>query len=119
MRIRTVAVPLIVALLSATPSIAEDVEFGGASWYNLPGNKMANGQMFNPNRIAFAHKTLPLGSLVSVTNLKNGKTICGPVTDRGPYIKGRIIDATKPAARSLGYFVAGTTKVSVKRVRAC
>jgi len=114
---RAIAVLSLVAL-SATSSIAFT---GEASWYGpgFHGKKMANGKPFNQNAITFAHKTLPLGSYLRVTNLKNGKTICGPVTDRGPYAKGRVIDASKAAAIALGYKDRGHTPIEGEQVTSC
>lgn len=110
---------LSILALSAVPSTAAQV--GGASWYGpgFHGKKMANGKKFNENAISFAHKTLPLNSLVKVTNLENGRTICGPVFDRGPFIEGRIIDASKAAAIALRYKDQGVTKASVEPVKSC
>jgi rare lipoprotein A len=115
MHMRTTAA-LVVALVLSAPlslsaSMAHDLT-GKASWYSLPGNKMANGQIFNPSRISVAHKTLPLGTNVCITNLDNGITVRNiPVTDRGPYIKGRVFDASKALARKLGFIPAGTAHV--------
>ena len=111
---RTIAalvVALVLSTLFSSASIAHDMT-GKASWYSLPGQKMANGDRMNPNRITVAHKTLPLGSTVCITNLDNGITVRNiPVTDRGPYIKGRVFDASKALAKKLGFIPAGTAKV--------
>lgn len=100
--------------LSACPSMAKgshDMD-GEASWYSLPGQKMANGIRMNPHRITVAHKTLPLGTNVCITNLENGITVKNiPVTDRGPYIRGRVFDASKALGIELGLISKGTAKV--------
>jgi rare lipoprotein A len=107
-------VAALVALLiasSATESMAHILTCQ-ASWYSLPGQQMANLKKMNPNRITVAHKTLPLGSKVCITNLDNGVTLRNiPVTDRGPYIKGRCFDLSKAGAIKLGFKDNGTAHV--------
>jgi rare lipoprotein A len=70
----------------------------------------------NPNAMTAAHKTLPLGSVVKVENQKTGKVIRVTINDRGPYVRGRIIDLSKAAGRQLGIIPAGTGKVCITRV---
>ena len=70
----------------------------------------------NPNAMTAAHKTLPLGSVVKVVDQRTGKSVQVTINDRGPYIKGRIIDLSKTAATRLGFKNAGTTKVCITRV---
>lgn len=92
-------------------------EKGLASWYNYPGQKRrptASGEVFDSGAMAAAHKTLPLPCMVEVTNLENGKKIKVRVNDRGPYVKGRIIDLTPAAADKLGFRGKGMAKVRVK-----
>ena len=91
-------------------------EVGIASWYgpNFHGKKTANGEIFNQNEISAAHKTLPIPSIVSVTNLENNKTLEIRINDRGPFVRGRIIDLSKKAAEVLGILKNGTAKVRVK-----
>jgi rare lipoprotein A len=91
---------------------------GIASWY---GNEFhmkttANGEVFDMNMPSAAHTTLPLPSLVDVTNLENGKTIRVRVNDRGPFVGGRVIDLSREAARELGYDNKGTANVRVRYV---
>lgn len=90
-------------------------EKGIASWYGdeFKGKKTASGEVFDPNKLTGAHKTLPLGSIVKVTNLENGKSINLRINDRGPFVKGRIIDCSKQAAKELGFYTQGTTKVKI------
>ena len=91
-------------------------EVGIASWYgpNFHGKKTANGEIFNQNEISAAHKTLPIPSIVTVTNLENNKILEIRINDRGPFVRGRIIDLSKKAAEVLGVLKNGTAKVRVK-----
>ncbi len=93
---------------------------GVASWYgpNFHGKKTANGEIFNQNALTAAHKTLPLPSIVRVTNLQNGKSLILRVNDRGPYAHGRLIDVSKRAAELLGFKRQGTVKVRVQILEA-
>jgi len=116
MLIRALATAAILAL-SATSSIAQE-EYCEASWYSLPGQQMANGEIFNPKAAIVAHKTRPLGSWVSIIRVDRrarayGATVCAQVQDRGPYIKGRCVDVSKPLGRRLGIIGPGTGKVKV------
>lgn len=70
----------------------------------------------NPNAMTAAHKTLPLGSVVRVENQQTGKVVKVTINDRGPYVRGRIIDLSKAAGRQLGIIPAGTGKVCITRV---
>ncbi len=89
---------------------------GTASYYGgkFHGRKTASGERFNKEALTAAHKTLPLGTQVRVTNLRNGESVNVKINDRGPYIKGRIIDLSKGAARELGMIKAGTARVKVE-----
>lgn len=91
-------------------------EVGIASWYgeDFNGKPTANGEKYNMNTLTAAHRTLPLPSIVKVTNLQNGRSIVLRVNDRGPYVKDRIIDLSKRGAQLLGYMGQGTTKVKVE-----
>lgn len=91
-------------------------ETGIASWYgpDFHGNRTANGERYDMNALTAAHKTLPLPSIVQVTNLENGRTIRLRVNDRGPFVNGRIIDVSRRAAQLLGFYGPGTAKVRVK-----
>lgn len=97
-------------------------EIGIASWYGEEtrrqrgGTMTANGEVFNPALPTAAHKYLPLPTHVRVTNLQNGRSIIVRVNDRGPFIKGRIIDLSSGAARRLGYYNKGTARVLVQTV---
>jgi rare lipoprotein A len=89
---------------------------GVASWYGdaFHGRPTANGELFDKDLVSAAHKTLPLPSLVEVTNLDNGKKLVVRVNDRGPFVDGRIIDLSHEAARQLGYADKGLAHVRVR-----
>ena len=93
-------------------------ETGTASWYgpNFHNRKTANGQIFDMNAISAAHRTLPLPSVVQVTNLKNGRSLKVLVNDRGPFAHGRIIDLSRRAAQLLGFERAGIARVRVELI---
>ena len=92
------------------------VEEGIASWYgpNFHAKPTANGGVFNQNLITAAHRTLPIPSVVRVTNLENGLSIIVKITDRGPYAKDRIIDLSRETAKKLGVIKKGTALVRVQ-----
>ncbi len=94
-------------------------QIGIASYYGRKFHKKrtANGEIFNMYRVSAAHKTYPLGTKVRVTNLENGKSIKLTINDRGPYVKGRIIDLSYKAARKIGFVNQGTTKVRIDVIR--
>lgn len=89
---------------------------GIASWYGdqFAGKLTANGEIFSPDLVSAAHKTLPMPSVVRVTNLDNGKAMVVRINDRGPYVSGRIIDLSREAARLLGFKEQGIARVRVK-----
>lgn len=91
--------------------------YGIASWYSTKtnyGRTTASGRLLSNNAYTAAHKTLPFGSRVRVTSLFNGKSEILRITDRGPYVKGRIIDVTIGSAKRLGFYSRGITKVKVE-----
>ncbi len=90
-------------------------EVGMASWYGPPYNHhhAADGTVYDQNGMSAAHRTLPLGTLIRVTNLANGKSAMMRVTDRGPFIPGRILDLSLGAAKDLGVWRAGVAKVRI------
>lgn len=89
---------------------------GVASYYHnsLHGRKTASGQIYNKNKLSAAHKTLPLGTKVRVTDVKTGKEIVVRINDRGPFVKGRVIDLSRSAAKELGIIQRGVAKVEVE-----
>lgn len=91
---------------------------GIASWYgpNFHGKRTANGEMFDQNALTAAHPTLPLPSIVRVTNLDNSRQILVRVNDRGPFVDNRLIDMSRAAATELGYRAKGTAHVRVQYV---
>jgi rare lipoprotein A len=109
---------LALGLIASVPVASAADQCGGASWYGpgFHGKKTASGQKFNQNAMTAAHKTLPFGTVVQVTNEKTGKSIKVTITDRGPFHKGRIIDLSKAAASKLGTMSSGTGKVCLTRV---
>lgn len=92
------------------------VETGKASYYT-DTRVAAPGEKFDGNALAAAHKTLPFGSLVRVTNEKNGKQVVVRINDRGPYIKGRVIDLTHAAAREIDMMKSGVVPVKLEVLR--
>ncbi|MCY3592813.1 MAG: septal ring lytic transglycosylase RlpA family protein [Acidobacteria bacterium] len=92
---------------------------GQASWYGAKfhGRPTASGEIYDMNRISAAHKQLPMGTVVLVKNQDNGKKLRVPINDRGPFIKGRIIDLSVGAARQLEMFGQGLANVRIKVVR--
>ena len=91
-------------------------ETGKASWYGPPYNKRrgANGQIFDQDAMTAAHRTLPMNSLVRVTNLTNGKSAVMRITDRGPFVPGRILDLSLASAKEIGVWAPGTATVRVE-----
>jgi rare lipoprotein A len=92
------------------------VAVGKASFYanGFRGNKTANGEQFDKKDFTAAHRSLPFGTIVRVTNLNNGKMVFVKINDRGPFIKNRIIDLSKAAAKQLGLVDSGIGKVKIE-----
>ena len=88
-------------------------EEGEASWYGpgLYGHKTASGEVLRPGALTAAHRTLPFGTCLRVTNLENGRVVQVRVNDRGPYASGRILDVSEAAARVLGMVGTGVARV--------
>jgi len=93
---------------------------GIASYYadRFQGRKTASGVRYDKRALTAAHKTLPLGTKVRVTNLKNGESVEVEINDRGPHVKGRVVDLSKAAARELDMTSAGLVKVQVEVIAA-
>ena len=91
------------------------VQTGIASWYR--DHRTASGERFSVNAMAAAHRTLPFGSKVRVVDLKTGSSVIVRINDRGPYIRGRIIDLTVGAARELGTYHRGIARVRIEVLR--
>jgi rare lipoprotein A len=106
------------------PKFPQQVAIGGvkltfkgiASWYGYDwaGNKTANGERYNPEGMTAAHRSLPMGTKVRVTNTRNGKSVVVRINDRGPYIGGRVIDLSAGAARILGMISSGIAPVHIE-----
>jgi rare lipoprotein A len=104
----------------AEPAIPADAkplatETGRASWYGPPyhNRRGSNGEVYNMHAMTAAHRTLPLGSIVRVTNLKTGHTALVRITDRGPFISGRVLDLSLAAARKVDVYLPGIAEVRV------
>lgn len=106
----TVAAATFVAL-SAT---AASAQCGSASWYAL-SSKTASGERMNASLMTAAHRSLPFGSKVKVTNQRNGKSVVVRINDRGPFIKGRVIDLSKAAANKLGFVSSGHAPICISQ----
>ncbi len=95
--------------------IDAETEIGGgmASYYGreLAGNRTASGERFDPGQLTAAHRTLPFGSIVRVTNTANGDSVIVRINDRGPFAHGRVIDISHAAAREIGMHRSGTARV--------
>jgi rare lipoprotein A len=100
----------ILASIATCPALAES---GRAAFYS--GGRTASGERTGPAGLTAAHRTLPFGTMVLVTNVHNGRTVVVRITDRGPYGRGRIIDVSRAAARELDMIDSGTAMVSVER----
>ncbi|WP_420238236.1 septal ring lytic transglycosylase RlpA family protein [Telmatobacter bradus] len=90
-------------------------EEGYATWYTAPykGRKAANGQVFDDRSMTAAHRTLPMGSLIKVTNMETGQTAAMRISDRGPFIEGRSLDMTIASAKATGVYRAGLQRVRI------
>lgn len=106
--------------LDAGPDVSDFHQTGRASWYGTKfhGRKTASGERYNMNALTAAHKTLPLASYVRVTNTTNDKSVVVKINDRGPYVRGRIIDLSYAAARVLGLRKVGTAQVKIEGLSA-
>ena len=123
-RRRLAAVALASGLLLAVGSahadaIPETSMTGHASWYGdeFADRPTASGERYDPDKLTCAHRTLPLGSKVRVTNLHNGRSVLVTITDRGPYARRRAIDLSYGAARALGMVRRGVARVRIELVK--
>jgi rare lipoprotein A len=129
MRASSVLTSLLLLLLLVTgigcaptkPSVGQRgyTEEGKASYYSnkLHGRKMANGDKYSRHKLTAAHRTLPFGTKVKVTNLQTNKSVKVKITDRGPFVQGRVVDLSEAAAKRLDYISAGIVPVRVKVVK--
>lgn len=104
--------------LSLTP-VKSFAQCGIASWYGpgFNGKKTASGERFNENDLTAAHKKLKFGTRIKVTNTRNGKTVIVRINDRGPFIKGRVLDLSKKAAIMIDMKNRGHDKVCIQIIR--
>ena len=108
---------LVTAPLVTSANVARShTQSGIASYYadKFHGRKTANGERFDQSALTAAHKTLPLGTKVRVTRVKTGESVVVRINDRGPFVKGRVIDLSRRAARKLGIIKKGLAKVRVE-----
>ncbi len=91
---------------------------GKASYYSnrLHGRKMSNGERYNSKGFTCAHRTLPFGTKLKVTNTRNGRSVVVRVTDRGPFVRGRIVDLSYAAAKEIGMISSGVAYIKVERL---
>ena len=107
------------APIAVKPARIGETETGIASWYGVPydGRRSANGEIFNRKEFTAAHRSLPFDTWVEVTNLENRKSVDVRITDRGPFVKGRIIDLSMAAASQIDMVQAGIVRVKIKVIR--
>lgn len=108
---------LAVALIafSATAISEANASCGRASWYALH-SRTASGERMNPEAMTAAHRSLPFGTRLKITNKNNGKSVVVRINDRGPFVGGRVLDLSKGAARQLGFIGTGHTNVCYAKV---
>lgn len=122
MNVKTVLVAIFLTATACLPATHANAattgrgQAGMASWYGpgFHGRRTANGERFNTHALTAAHRTLPFGSRVRVTNKTNGRSIVVRINDRGPFVGGRVIDLSNASARAIG--VAGVAQVVVARL---
>jgi len=124
MSIRFMRAPLLLLLMTLFTACSAEPETpspatGLASYYadKFQGRKTASGERFDQNKKTAAHRTLPFGTMVKVTNTKNGKSVTVRINDRGPFVKGRIIDLSRSAFKRIGNPASGVIPVRLEIVR--
>lgn len=105
-----------IGLAAQSQAQAAGSNCGGASWYALH-SKTASGERMNPALLTAAHKKLRFGTKLKVTNMHNGKSVIVRVNDRGPFIRGRVLDLSKGAATQINMVRSGTAKVCYEIIR--
>jgi rare lipoprotein A len=108
------------SLVEALPEeLFEPIGEGTASYYGheLAGNRTASGERFNPAALTAAHRSLPMGTRLRVTNQANGRSVIVRINDRGPFARNRIIDVSLAAAREIAMVRAGTARVKLEILR--
>ena len=103
-------------LQQSNPVVATETQVGVASWYGpeFQGQPTASGATFDMEGMTCAHRDLPLGTRIMVTNLRNSRKLILEVTDRGPFVGKRVLDVSMAAAKRLGFFGAGLTPVRIQ-----
>jgi rare lipoprotein A len=104
------------AAMAAGSFSVQAQNIGHASYYGkeLAGRKTASGERFNPAGLTAAHRSLPFGTRLRLTNVSNGRTVVVRVNDRGPFVRGRAIDVSMGAAQALGFVGRGTTRLRIE-----
>jgi rare lipoprotein A len=123
MIVRTIGGMILGFVLFAGPlaAVAQAGMDGIASVYGFPGDKYAggsrtaNGETFNPGHLTAAHRTLPFGTMVRVTHKKTGRSVLVRINDRGPFIRGRVIDLSPKAAAAIGFSGLAPVSLAVER----
>jgi peptidoglycan lytic transglycosylase len=114
--VRFIGLLLVCAVFHCPTAIAaedREIESGTASVYAYAGSRTASGEIARSRGLTAAHRTLSFGTKVKVTNKRNGRSVMVRINDRGPFIKGRIIDVTPMAAEALGFFRLAPVTLSV------
>ncbi|OQM76340.1 septal ring lytic transglycosylase RlpA family protein [Manganibacter manganicus] len=114
-RVAFVAATVAVGLVAGLSPSSAMVRCGGASWYALH-SRTASGERMNPAAMTAAHRTLPFGTRIKVTNRNNGRSVVVRINDRGPFVKGRVLDLSRAAARRLGFVKSGHTAICMARL---
>ena len=116
-KLATQVVPVVAKLIPLATQEVES-ELGLASWYGeeCQGNPTASGEVFDMNGLTAAHRSLPLGTKIKVTNIRNNRSLVVRVNDRGPFVYSRFLDLSMAAAKKLGFFGAGVAKVRAEVV---
>ena len=97
---------LAAALMLAASALPASAQCGRASWYAL-NSRTASGERMNPSALTAAHRSLPFGTKVKVTNQSNGRSVVVRINDRGPFVRGRMLDLSRGAAQKLGFVSSG------------
>lgn len=103
------------AMMLAVSSIPASAQCGRASWYALH-SRTASGERMNPAAYTAAHRSLPFGTKIKVTNKRNGRTVVVRINDRGPFVRGRMLDLSRAAASKLGFVSSGHTSVCLAKL---
>src|SRR5690349_11047520 len=111
---KSVAISIAAGSMLAASNGAALAQCGKASWYALT-SKTASGERMNPSLMTAAHRSLPFGTRVRVTDSRTGKSVVVRINDRGPFVRGRILDLSRAAANQLGFVRAGHAKVCVAK----